>query len=272
MGGSRYTGLYHKEALQSHRLRLISVDRPGRGSTTPCSVKHLSITKFSWCALELMDKLGIAKFSLMADSCGALFAAVVAVCAPERVQGHLALLSPWNLPSCPVASTKLKVAHRLPGAVVSLFGSFIPYLVAKSAKAGLHGFWGRQMRKKMSSAEFATLTSPCGRELMKQTTALLMAEGGKQAMINDMLLSLETYGPSDVHYTAVTMPVIVYHGDDDKLVPLKCAVWMRDNMSCCELVVKAGGTHNLLLDRSFMAGVVLPKLQSDWENQACTNA
>lgn len=59
--------------------------------------------------LELLDALEIGKFSLMAHSCGCLFAAALAVRAPQRLKGHLVLMSPWNLSSCPETPWTTKV-------------------------------------------------------------------------------------------------------------------------------------------------------------------
>lgn len=78
-----------------------------------------------------------------------------------------------------------------------------------------------------------------------------------------MLLSLEVYRSSDVHYEDVNIPVIVYHGDKDTEVPSSCATWMRDNMPRCEVLIKPGATHSILLDMGFMTDVVLPGLCTD---------
>ncbi|GAQ83840.1 hypothetical protein KFL_001640150 [Klebsormidium nitens] len=219
MGGNRLYGLFLEEALWKLHLRLICVDRPGRGKTTPVAPKDLNVLDFADCVLELLDLLGIDKFGVMGHSCGCLFAAGLAVRAPERVRGRMVFLAPWNLVSCPAVPWKMKMLRHLPGEIVAYGSSLLSSMVGKSAGSGFQDSFGRKFTREMSDEERACVSSPRGAELQKQSMALTMAEGGQKAMTNDMLFCLEVYRPSDVHYEDVSVPVIVYHGDRDTVVP-----------------------------------------------------
>lgn len=47
MGGNRLYGLFLEEGLQKLHLRMICIDRPGRGKTTPVVPENLNVLNFA---------------------------------------------------------------------------------------------------------------------------------------------------------------------------------------------------------------------------------
>lgn len=75
--------LFPEAVLSDLGLRVISIDRPGWGSTDPLRGDRVARSSD---ALDVADHLGIDTFSLMAVSSGGSYAVVRAATSPERVE------------------------------------------------------------------------------------------------------------------------------------------------------------------------------------------
>ncbi|SPO19899.1 uncharacterized protein UTRI_00295_B [Ustilago trichophora] len=96
LGASRHLiGLYDDLAV-SLGLRLVCIDRWGIGRTDSISTDGRNILGWSFVVEQVADLLGLDKFSILAHSAGAPFAAALALLFPHRVQGPLHLLAPWT--------------------------------------------------------------------------------------------------------------------------------------------------------------------------------
>ncbi|TKY90485.1 hypothetical protein EX895_000483 [Sporisorium graminicola] len=96
LGASRHlVGLYDGLAA-ALGLRLVCIDRWGIGRTDQIAAEARTILGWSFVVEQVADLLGIDKFSIIAHSAGAPFAAAVGLLFPHRVQGPLHLLAPWT--------------------------------------------------------------------------------------------------------------------------------------------------------------------------------
>ncbi|KAK3116480.1 hypothetical protein LTR53_003084 [Teratosphaeriaceae sp. CCFEE 6253] len=100
MGLTRYVTAFYDELATTLRLRLITVDRPGVGGSAPYPVNDRS-GPLSWPddVLAICQHLGIASFSLLAHSAGAIYALATALTLPHLIKGKVHLLAPWIPPS-----------------------------------------------------------------------------------------------------------------------------------------------------------------------------
>lgn len=100
MGLTRYVTAFYDELAATLRLRLITVDRPGVGGSDPYPSSNKS-GPLGWPEdiLAICQELGIAKFSLLAHSAGAIYALATALILPHLIKGKVHLLAPWVPPS-----------------------------------------------------------------------------------------------------------------------------------------------------------------------------
>lgn len=100
MGLTRYVTAFYDELATTLRLRLITIDRPGVGSSEPYPANDRS-GPLSWPddVLAICQHLGIQSFSLLAHSAGAIYALASALILPHMIQGRVHLLAPWIPPS-----------------------------------------------------------------------------------------------------------------------------------------------------------------------------
>ena len=88
-GASHLSGLvYHREALEAG-VRIIAVDRPGAGGSTPDP--DYSVAGFHKDVEQLADHLQLDGFVVMGNSNGGMFAIAIAHAMPDRVAGAIPL-------------------------------------------------------------------------------------------------------------------------------------------------------------------------------------
>ncbi|KAI1813064.1 hypothetical protein GGS20DRAFT_498867 [Poronia punctata] len=129
--GSRYV-LTPKDTLaQTHSIRIISLDRPGFGSTTdassPCTRIHLWLTMVS----AVLSHLHIPYISILAHSGGAIYAMNILLhlghlLHPSRP--YIALCTPWIHPSKSSVSLLKVAAGLIPNALVGRFNHVVRFI------------------------------------------------------------------------------------------------------------------------------------------------
>ncbi|GAB7365507.1 hypothetical protein MBLNU230_g6580t1 [Neophaeotheca triangularis] len=100
MGLTRFVTAFYDELATTLRLRLITIDRPGVGGSDPYPANYRT-GPLGWPddVLAICQELGIAKFSILAHSAGAIYALATALILPQMVKGKVHLLAPWIPPS-----------------------------------------------------------------------------------------------------------------------------------------------------------------------------
>lgn len=90
-GSSRLEPAYADAHARRNGIRIIAVDRPGYGLSSP--VRDLSFQSFGQDILALANALGLAEFAIAGMSAGAPYALHLAVSAPTRIR-FVALINP----------------------------------------------------------------------------------------------------------------------------------------------------------------------------------
>jgi pimeloyl-ACP methyl ester carboxylesterase len=100
MGLTRYLMAFYDELARTLNLRLVTLDRPGVGESSPHQVDEPS-TPLSWPddVAIVCNYLRVTKFSILAHSAGAIYALATALRIPQHIRGRIHLLAPWIPPS-----------------------------------------------------------------------------------------------------------------------------------------------------------------------------
>ncbi|KAL1306060.1 hypothetical protein AAFC00_004186 [Neodothiora populina] len=149
MAGSRYMVLELDHAARKAGVRVIFVDRPGFGGSTPVPLKH-RVDAWIEVVPAVLAKLGVKHVSLVAHSAGVIYLLNTLMRLPQIIgpdRPFAAMLAPWVHPTHSSAGL-LGVASKLPQSWVSNTG-------------GLQTFIGDNIIPSMghSSGVFASLTS-----------------------------------------------------------------------------------------------------------------
>lgn len=239
--------LYIRDAvLQSLRVRLIAVDRPGMGLSS--FQANRSLLDFPQDVLALADYLKIERFSVLAYSLGGPYGAACALAAPERVMkvGIVSGAALFNLPELARnlnAGTRrfLELPRRRPWAA-HLFLAMLNAL-ARIAPDRLLA----QAQGLLPAADVRVMAAE--REFQRQFIAMLrqaMRQGTAGAYY-ESLLAGKDWG---FRLQDVQTPVILWHGRADKNIPVEMADYMAAALPHCEAQFYLAEGHLSLFKRN----------------------
>ncbi|WP_018180120.1 alpha/beta fold hydrolase [Jongsikchunia kroppenstedtii] len=245
---------------EDHQLRIIGVDRPGVGASTP--YRYESIKDFAPDLLTVADTLGIDKFAVIGLSGGGPYTLAVAHAAPERVmvagvlggvaplvgseaaEGGFPRLALWTAPMLQVAgapigkvvSSLLSVARPVAEPAISVYGRLSP----------------QGDRELLARPEFRAMFLDD------------LLHGGSRRMeapFADAIVFARDWG---FKVSDVTVPVRWWHGDKDHIVPFAHGEHMVNLLPDAELHVMPGESH---LGGLGMATDILTHLMDVWDER-----
>ena len=232
------------EQLAAERgVRLVSFDRPGYGGSTPASFGLASIAAD---AHAVADELGIARFATLGQSGGgpgALAAAAVPGGRVARV-GIASGAGPFQ---------------RVPGALGQLDDNdrtAVALLPGDPAGAAAAFAAGTEPLAELFRAAddagivsvFQELLSPRDNELMGDprlaaALAETMREGLRPGTSGAGWDNVSWIGEWDIDLGAVTCPVLLWYGSEDRLAPPAHGLWLSQNLARARLVLRDGEGH-----------------------------
>lgn len=207
-------------------LRWVSFDRPAYGGST----RHEGRTVGSIAAdvAALADALELESFAVMGHSGGGPHGLACAAALPDRVSAVVSIagLAPFDADG------------------LDWFDGMGPTSTAslRSAQEGAD----RKRRHEEESADapidftardWATLAGPWG--WLADIAAAGVATG-LDGIIDDDLAYVTPWG---VDLAAITAPVLLVHGDDDRVVPASHSRWLADALPGCEHWTLPGEAH-----------------------------
>jgi pimeloyl-ACP methyl ester carboxylesterase len=219
-------------------IELIAVDRPGFGLST--TKRGRSLLDWPRDVEALCDRLGLERVAVLGYSSGGKYSLACAFALSERVAlaGVLAGTAP---PEMPGFDEGMIGADRL------------ALTLARRARPLALATWGvvrllAQHRPRAVMASFARDLSGPDRERMEEPavrTALLdsLREGlrpGAAGTVDDYAIEGRAWGfdPAEIR-----VPVRLWHGDRDGVVPLAHSRWLAERIPDAELNLIAGAGH-----------------------------
>jgi pimeloyl-ACP methyl ester carboxylesterase len=239
-------------------LRLVCLERPGVGSSTPHSYPGL----LDWAGDvgRVADRLGIERYGLVGLSGGGPYALACASHDPDRVVA--AALLGGVVPA--------RGDEAAPGGLVqlaALAGPVIPALTAPMSGALWLGMRAAQPFGPRLLDLYARFSPPGDRAVLatqeiKDMFLDDLTRGSRRrfrAVLDDLRLFSRPWGFS---VADIAVPMHVWHGDADPIVPLAHAEHLVSLLPRAELRVRVGESH---LGNFAAAGEILSALVADWE-------
>lgn len=244
--------LWHSRELRGliHDLDLhyVMVDRPGFGGSTPGPGR--TVAGFAQDVEQLVDHLGIRRFGVVGVSAGAPYALGVAAALHSRVVGVTAVSCQAPGPLHSGRGTALR--YRVPLWLLD----HAPLTSVRIANGGLAmvrrhpRLLAGALRRGACPADRNRLAEEAG-GVAERTLRSFGA--GASPMIDDYRTCCADWGfaPRDVH-----VPVQLWHGELDPVVPLAQAVHLHEQIPLSHLTVEPAGGHFILTRR--LAEVIAP--------------
>jgi pimeloyl-ACP methyl ester carboxylesterase len=218
-------------AAAENGLRWVSYDRPAYGGSTPNPGRDIASAAADVAAIA--DALSIGRFAVVGHSGGGPHALACGALLPERV---VAVVS--------ISATAPFDAGGLDWLAGWSRSGVAEQRAARAGRAALEAY--------LPTAEFDPDTfTPGDQSALESTWAWLagvagqaMAEGD-EGMVEDLLAGAQGWGfsPGDL-----TVPVLIVHGDEDRMVPSAHGKWLAAHCPTAELRLAPGAGHITVLD------------------------
>ena len=225
-------------ALDGSGVRLIGLDRPGFGESDVQRRRRYD----DWPAdvSAVADELGIDRFGVIAYSAGGPYAVACALSYPERLSSVVIVSG--------VGPAETPGFHRGMGAtdaIMTRLSRWAPPLArlaisrARNQAADAPEKFSRQFDKELSPPDLA-LHRDAGLRQAARNLFLESTKSGPQGAVEDYRVWAN---PSGLDYRAVTVPVRIWHGDADAVVPKHHAEYVAETIPTAELTVLPGVGH-----------------------------
>lgn len=241
MPGSRLERLAESAFYGTMGVRVITPDRPGYGQSDP----HPGGSLVDWASdvAELADALGIDRFGVTALSGGGLYALACAAAMPDRVTGIA-------LSGCPAPMNREGAARgmRPMSRVGVALGRQAPWALT-SATALLSGTIRRfpglfvQGATRDKPAPDRKWLAVSWVKIEAESTLAEAFRKGAAGYARDVRLLSQPWGfaPADV-----TLPVSLWHGDLDTVIPLHHALYLASTLRHSTLRICHGEGHMVM--------------------------
>jgi pimeloyl-ACP methyl ester carboxylesterase len=218
-------------ALAERRIRCVSYDRPGYGRSQTQRGRDVAAAAADVAAIA--DALGIERFATIGASGGGPHALACAALLPGRVTGAVSIAG-----LAPLGAEGLDwYAGMADSGAEELHAAARGRVALETHLASITEFDGDVF----TAADFAALSE-------EWRWLGVMAEqamaSGLDGLVDDDLAFVSAWGfdPSQI-----TVPVLLVHGQDDRIVPRPHGEWLAGHLDGAELWVRTGEGHISIL-------------------------
>jgi pimeloyl-ACP methyl ester carboxylesterase len=238
--GSRLEMTWADDEIAAAGVQLLTFDRPGYGLSTQLP---FSLTRVARLGIALADRLGWERFAATGWSGGGPFALATAALAPERVRavGVMSGAGPFqavpgaleNLDGGDAEGAGLVIGD--PDAAAAAFATTFEGLADLADEAALLAAF----EPALSDRDRRVLAEP------RHATAIFadIREAFRQGALGGGWDNVAWIGPWDFDLAAVTCPVCLWYGDEDRMAPLAHGQFLAERLPNARLTVRAGYGH-----------------------------
>ena len=243
-----------REAADQLGVRIVALERPGIGASSPHA--YDSILEWAEDVEECIDQLGIDRFGIVGLSGGGPYALACAYRMPDRTVAVAVIGG--------VAPTRGEDAPE--GGVVRLTARFSSVLDLLHEPLS-HGLWALvwalrplaspafDLFARFSPAGDKEVFAAPGMKVMFLDDLLRASRRQLRAPVSDLRLFGRPWGfsPRDV-----AVPVLLWHGDEDYIVPVAHSEHVADLLPGAELRINPGAAHlaNLTLGDEVLEAIL----------------
>jgi pimeloyl-ACP methyl ester carboxylesterase len=220
------------QLAEKYQIRLISIDRPGYGNCDPLPDRKLS--EWPEDINHLCSSLGLESFSILAYSGGGPFALA---CAHARLEGLDKVMVVSGMGPYKAPESKKGSAMLIPKAPRLILKGMNKMVVEKPEKLEAN------MRKGFPAVDNAILEREEVKMAMNQTLAEAFSSG-YQGALDDARIYRSDWG---FEISEIDKQVILWHGDQDKNVPIETVRYVADQLPNSSSEFKSAEGHLSLI-------------------------
>ncbi len=237
--GSRIDNRVTADVLAAAGLRLIAPDRPGFGRSSP-QPSERSHADWAHDVESLADRLGIGRFAIVAYSAGGPYALATCIALPDRVSKAAIVsgVAPSEMPGYrkgvgPTDQVMTRLAPRAPW--------LARFLVARALEQA------REKPERFGRSVNADFKAPADQRVLDDRYRELVPElflesgrGGPAGIVEDFAVWAR---PSGLELHRASVPVHLWHGDDDRAIPTSHSRWIASRLPAADLTIWPGVGH-----------------------------
>jgi pimeloyl-ACP methyl ester carboxylesterase len=234
-------GIDH-EAAARHGIRLIAMDRPGIGNSDPAP--RGTVARNVNDVTAAADALGIDRFAVAGGSGGGPYALACARKFPERLTSAT-VISGFGRLARPGTTKGMRLENRLSfkaAARFGLAGRLAMWSMARTVEKDPDKVV-RQVAKAMGGRDAGTIMDPVTFGALRETLVESF-RAGTAGQVDDMLRIVR---PWRFRVENIRMPVTLWHGLDDRLVPEAMARDLAEAIPDCRAHFVPGEGHLLAI-------------------------
>jgi pimeloyl-ACP methyl ester carboxylesterase len=245
--GSRLDLRFGEDVAAAYGVRLITFDRPGYGGSTPAPFGLASIAAD---AHAIADELGVERFATLGLSGGGPPALAAATAGGGRVTRVGVSSGAGPFQHVPGALAALDDNDRaavalLPGDPAGAAAAFAAGFdaLAELAEPGGPGIVAA-FEQLLSARDGELLREPRLAANFEETMREALRQGGSGGGWDNV----SWVGAWDIDLSAITCPVLLWYGTDDRMAPPEHGLWLSQNLSAAELIMREGEGHLGILE------------------------
>jgi pimeloyl-ACP methyl ester carboxylesterase len=237
--GGVLEGRFLDQAARLHDVRLIAVDRPGYGHSD--FKPHRKLGEFAGDVEQLADALDIKRFAVVGLSGGGPHAQACAARIPERITSAMIVSGAGSPEAALDGRGKIGRFFMKLGLWMAPFFAWLTAMWV--------AFWAPHAKQWMMprSIDREVTKRREVREAMTEETREALRPGGR-AMSQDLRLFARPWDFTPAEVGAV--PVHLWHGDADKVVPVRVGRYFAREIPGCKATFVAGGGHLMFIDHA----------------------
>jgi pimeloyl-ACP methyl ester carboxylesterase len=215
------------DAAQAAGLRTLQPGRPGYGRSTPHPGRTVGDAAAD--VAQVLDHLGLGQFVTIGASGGGPHALACAALLPDRclAAATLAGVGPWGAPDLDFLADMGEENVEEFGLAVEGRTALKPWIAEQVAGMG-------NVTRESMIAMFGSLLPPADLAVLDGELADVMVAGMKKAFeigcegwVDDDLAFTQPWG---FDLAAITVPVTVWQGAQDKMVPFRHGQWLAEHV------------------------------------------
>jgi pimeloyl-ACP methyl ester carboxylesterase len=238
--GSRVGPLPRSMVLHGLGVRLITFDRPGYGYSDRLEFRQVADVVPDVRAIA--DALEVEQFAVLGRSGGGPHALACAALLPDRVKraGILVSLAPWNADGLDwFAGMSDSNVHEYTTTALqpeALTAALVRTAAEIRTDPASHV---TTLGPELPESDQRMMADSCLRALLARNYAEALRESA-DGWIDDSLAFCSPWGfdPADI-----TVPVLVWHGQEDVFSPVAHSRWLADRIPNASLLIQPGAAH-----------------------------
>jgi pimeloyl-ACP methyl ester carboxylesterase len=219
-------------------LRIIAVDRPGMGLSSP--IPRQTLLEYGQCFGELANALGLGRWSIVAWSAGGAYALACASALPERVTG-LSLIAPMSKWFVGPGATRHASLESKSLALLARFAPFLLYPVVgriERATRTAPATFAKQLQQ-IPELDRQTITQTDIQAMLIASLPEAFRQGGAGVVEEIVRISL----PWQFDSSAIKMPIWIWQGSADTVVLPALSQELANSLPQTRYVVFPGEGH-----------------------------